>query len=152
MTTIKAQAERCMQAFLSEDYADYAAYLHTRMFEMLGGAEGLARLLGMATAHMQADGQSVTDIRIGEPGPPRAIGGWLVALVPQTTIVTQRSRRQSGRLEIRAFLVAISEDVGRTWQFIDAAWLQDPEFSAQYPELDSLELPAPTEPTFTPDP
>lgn len=72
--------------------------------------------------------------------------------MPHTVSLRQRGGRDSGRLELHASLVGISEDAGRTWSFLDAASLQDPAVLEVYPELAGLELPAPAEPVFHLDP
>ena len=103
--------------------------------------------LKRSTEAMRAQGISFTDVTIGTPEAPKKIGGWLIAIVPQHIRMTM----PKGELVQDSHLLAISEDDGKKWVFVDAGVLSKSKLAQVFPELDGkIEVPERKPPVFTP--
>jgi hypothetical protein len=127
--TIKEQAGKCAKALLSGDYATVAVYSHKRVLDLLGGKDGMIGILKRGAEGMTAKGVRIEDVTIGDPEMPQKVGEWLVALVPQKILI----KLPEGHLEQESHLLAISEDDGKNWTFVDVN--NRTKVEAAFPEL-----------------
>ena len=113
--TIKEQAGKCAKALLSGDFETVAIYTHKRVLDLMGGKDAMIEVLKRGSEGMKAKGVAIEDVTIGEPGKTEKIGEWLVALVPQRLVI----KIPDGHLEQDSHMMAISEDEGKHWTFVD---------------------------------
>jgi hypothetical protein len=78
---------------------------------------------------MKSKGVAIEDVTLGEPEKPRKIGEWLVSLVPQKILI----KLPEGHIEQESHLLAISEDEGKNWTFVDVN--NRTKFETAFPEL-----------------
>lgn len=141
---IQTEAKKCTTAFTSGDYDTFAYYTHPRVIAGMGGKTTMINALKNGMAQMKTEGVSFDSVEIGTPKPPQKIGTWLVTLVPQKLFM----KLPGGRLLQESHMVAISEDHGLTWRFIDLS----PHLEKVFPELDGkITLPKRPPPTFLPN-
>jgi hypothetical protein len=139
--TIKDQAGKCSKALLSGDFATVAVYAHKRVVDVMGGKETMIETLKRGYEGMRPKGVTLEDVTIGEPGKSRKIGEWLVALVPQVILI----KSADGRFEQASHILAISEDGGKNWTFVDVN--NRAKFEKAFPEfVGKIELPERTDP------
>jgi hypothetical protein len=142
-TTIKEQGGKCAKALLSGDFETVTVYAHKRVLELMGGKEAMIDILKRGAEGMRAKGVSLEDVTIGEPEKSQKIGEWLVALVPQTILI----KSPEGRFEQASHILAISEDEGKNWTFVDVN--NRTKFEKAFPELaGKIELPERSDPVL----
>ena len=90
-------------------------------------------------AKMRADGVTFETVTIKPPTWSHLSGPRWYAILPETlTMKTPRSR-----LIQESYFLALSDDAGATWQFLDGAGLDDKSVSRVLPDAPAtLELPA----------
>jgi hypothetical protein len=120
---------------------------------MIGGRDKMIETLRNGTEDMKARGNAILGAEVSEPKEVVPRGDKQFAIVPTTT----RMRVPEGTLRFKGFLIAISEDRGKTWTFIDGAGLvrepgKEKEKLAQVlPDFPpQLSLPAPEQPVLEP--
>ena len=142
--TLKEAAQQCASSLVSGDYATFAGYCNPRLLKGMGGAD---RMIASIKGGL-GEGASLTKAEIGEPGPVRDLGTWKVSLVPQTLFI----KVPGGRLKAESTLLAVSEDGGGSWTFMDSAPYHHPRFADNFPELaGKLDVPARKQPVFERD-
>jgi hypothetical protein len=133
---IKEQAGKCAKALLTGDFETVAVYSHKRVLEILGGKEAMIEILKRGSEGMKSKGVAIEDVTLGEPEKPRKIGEWLVSLVPQKILI----KLPEGHIEQESHLLAISEDEGKNWTFVDVN--NRAKLETAFPELaGKIELP-----------
>ena len=139
--TIKEQAGKCSKALLSGDFDTVVTYSHKRVIELMRGKEAMIATFKRNSEGMRAKGITLEEFTIGEPGKTQQIAEWLVALVPQRMLI----KMPEGRFEQESSMLAISEDEGKNWTFVDAN--NRTKFEKVFPELTGkIELPTRKEP------
>lgn len=143
--TMKRDAEKCGKALLAEDYPQVIAFTHKRVVAAIGGADALIAMLKSGRKAIRDTGHDFLEARIGTPETPRKIGEWLVALVPQEIVM----KAPGGRLRAESSLLALSEDEGRSWAFLDIGSIDPAQFAKLFPELaGKVSLPGRKQPVF----
>jgi len=146
--TIKQEAEKCAQAIKLEDYATVVKYTHKRVVDGMGGKEKMIAIMKQGRAQMRQGGYDFVDAKIGMASEPRKIGKWLTSYVPQEIVM----KVPNGRLHTESELLAISEDEGTTWVFIDLGPITPALFAQLFPELNGqITLPEKKKPIFHAD-
>jgi len=142
---IKQEAEKCAKALLAGDYEGVATYTHKRVITLMGGKEVLVASLKRGIEQMRADGYDFADASVGSPSEPKKIGAWITSMVPQEVVM----KVPGGRLHQESFLLAISEDEGMQWVFLDLGPITPAQFTQVFPELDGkISLPAKKSPVL----
>jgi len=145
---IRTEAQRCADALLSGDYATLIALTHPRTVQEMGGTEAAITVVRESMAELKADGVTLESVAIGPPQEPVASGAIVGVMVPQTKIL----KTSTGRLRLVGYLLAISEDGGGRWTFIDTSTLNDHSLREYFPGLaDVLKLPARPPPEKLPE-
>jgi len=116
-SAIKMQAMEMAKAVLAKDVDKLIKYMHPKVVESVGGKEKILQARDTANKYMQQFGAEIKKVTIGNPG---AIvnykNSWQTTL-PQTTEV----KVMAGSVILESTLIAISEDKGANWYFIDTA-------------------------------
>lgn len=142
---IKQAAEKCAKSLLTGDYEGFATYTHKRVVALMGGKEAMVAVLKREIERMRSEGYDFADAVIGNPAEPVKIGTWVTALVPEEVIM----KVPGGRLHQDAFLLAVSEDDGKHWAFLDLGPITPAQFAKIFPELEGkVQLPEKREPVF----
>jgi hypothetical protein len=128
---IKKHAEACAQAQMRLDFDKFIPYVPTKLLGFMGGKEGLTQTITKGTEEMKRRGITIERVTIGAPEKPKRHGTTLVSLVPQKLVMTT----PQGRLTTDSHLLAISENSGESWVFVDAASLNDEKLGILYPDL-----------------
>lgn len=125
---VQRLAEELNQAFTRGDYERMADLTWPGVVEEAGGREELIELLRGAAEDFKRKGVSVGAVRIDAPGVMVADGAHTFAVLPTATGATT----PRGKLAGRSFLLAISTDGGRNWQFVEGAGLVTPAERAEF--------------------
>jgi hypothetical protein len=111
---LKEQAERWAEAYVREDYEKVASLTLPKQVELMGGSEGMARIL---TRSLEGGGVKMLSIQVGEPEEVIPIERQLFAIVPTTL----KMREPRGVVVGNGFLIGVSNDGGETWTFVDGS-------------------------------
>jgi hypothetical protein len=150
---IRKLAAEDSAALTSGDYARLVQLTYPKVVEMIGGRDKMIETLQRGSEDMKARGSAILGAEVGEPKDVVTAGDKQFAIVPMTV----RVQVADGTLRSKGFLIAVSEDRGKTWTFIDGAGLvrepgKEKEKLAQIlPDFPSqLSLPAREQPVLEP--
>lgn len=115
IAAIKKKAEVLGQAILIGNYERQIDLMYHRLATVAGGRKALRTILEREERLNKAEGVVLVSISYGEPSPPLREGGCLFSLVPTHTVY----RTPEGKMIISEPLLAISEDGGKTWGFLE---------------------------------
>jgi len=114
----KAAAENSA-AYSSGNYARLVDLTYPKLVQMIGGRDQMIEMLRSGTEEMKAHGSAILGVEVSEPKKVVTVGDKQFAIVPEIV----RIQIEAGTLRSNGFLIAISEDRGETWKFIDGAGL-----------------------------
>ena len=150
---IRALAAESCAALTSGNYARVADFTYPKVVEMMGGRDKMIETTRQIIEDMKTGGVAILSIEVSEPERVVTANDKLFAVVPQ--VVRMQGPKKTARSN--GFLIAVSEDAGKNWSFIDGAALhekpgQERETLAQilpdFPAL--LSLPKWEPPVFEP--
>jgi hypothetical protein len=104
-------------ALASGNYARLVDLTYPKVVEMIGGRDKMIDTLRRGSEDMKAHGSAILGAEVSEPKEVVTAGDKQFAIVPMTV----RLQIPDGTLRSKGFLIAISEDRGKTWTFIDSA-------------------------------
>ena len=113
-TNIKIQANKLAEAVIQGDYAYVASSTPSKVVSMLGGRQKMIDLMKSST-----DGAKISAFSMGKPSDILSANGELQATISET--LTIEIDGQPGKLISKSTLIAISDDNGSNWKFIDTA-------------------------------
>jgi hypothetical protein len=128
---IKKHAERCSEAQMKMDFDKILPYVPKKLLELMGGPEVLRTKLVQGNAELKRRGVTIDAATIGTPEKPQKHVGVIASLVPMTTKLTT----PQGKLVATSHMIAISEDKGSSWVFVDTATVNEEKLGTLYPEL-----------------
>jgi hypothetical protein len=141
VATIKTHAQQCSDAQLRMDFDKILPYVPKKLLELMGGRDALKTKLAQGNAELKRRGVTIDSAAIGTPAAPQRHAGLLASLVPMTTNLTT----PQGKLVATSHLIAISEDNGASWVFVDTATVNDEKLGTLYPPLKGkLQIPPAT--------
>src|SRR5207248_2631782 len=120
-------------ALTAENYPRLVELTYPKVVEMIGGRDKMIETLRRGSEDMKAHGSAILGAEVSEPKEVVTVGDRQFAILPMTV----RVRVPDGTLRSTGFLIAVSEDHGKTWTFIDGAGLKEklvqvlPEFPPQ---------------------
>jgi hypothetical protein len=147
-TVIKTQAMDMAKALLKKDYVTFSKYMHPKVTAYAGGKTKLIQQMDTANAVAAKFGAEIKRVLIGNPGTIVTYNKELQAVLPQTT----EMKTGFGNLSLETTLVAISEDGGKNWYFVDTSIFNIKDLKKSLPNLSpELIIPPAKSPKFTPN-
>ena len=128
---IKKHAEQCSEAQMKMDFDKILPYVPKKLLELMGGPEILKTKLAQGNAELKRRGVTIDAAIIGTPEKPQKHDGILASLVPMTTKLTT----PQGKLVATSHMIAVSEDKGASWVFVDTATVNEEKLGTLYPAL-----------------
>ncbi len=114
-TTIKVQAMDMGNAVIRNNFNSFVKYMHPNIIEFAGGKEKMKTKMDSAYQVMKQFNVTFKRYWIGNPGEIVNHKNQLQAVLPQiTTMITSL-----GELTAETYMIAISDDKGKIWRFID---------------------------------
>ena len=114
-TVVKRQANIIAKALLNSDFKTVIAHTYPKAVTFGGGKEKLLQMMSNGINQMKAQGFSFEKISIGSPGKFYKAGTEIHCLIPETLIM----KTSRGRMSAKSNLLAISNDGGKSWSFLD---------------------------------
>lgn len=145
-SSIKTAAIDMGNALAQKNSKKFIGYMHPVMIELAGGEEQLRMISDSALKVFEQFGGRVSKISFGNPGEVLNHKKMLQSVVPQTLTLTSFV----GDVELSTSLIAISEDGGKNWRFIDTNLFSLKEIKSALPEISpSLVIPKSAPPKIT---
>lgn len=128
---IKAQAVEMTRALLKKDNQKFLSFMHPRVIEAGGGPEKVMQMMDTMQNQMVKFGAKVKKITIGNPSALiKEKNSWQCTL-PQTS----QFSFMGNEIEATTTLIAISEDQGRHWYFLDTSVYGEKRLKTLLPSL-----------------
>lgn len=117
LMTAKARAQEIGQAMIKGDFAKIVDATPAELFGQVGGSRDEAiAAIRRAMEAMQAQKVSLKEYRVETPEKLYKTDSHYFAIVP--TAVEMDSPK--GKIRVKAYLLGISPDAGKTWKFVDS--------------------------------
>ena len=146
-STVKAQAMEMAKAVLAKDVEKLVKYMHPKVVEAAGGKEKMLIARDTMNKYMQQFGAEIKKVTIGNPGTIISYKNELQTTLPQTTEV----KVMASLISAETTLIAISEDKGIHWYFIDTSIYRSDKVKKLLPNLSpDLVIPPMKPPKMTP--
>lgn len=152
---IRRELQKYWNAFVNNDFDTQLSYTHPLVFVLNGGKEEgrevvrqqMIKSTKQRGADMNGYGYHWAPIEIGQPTDIQEINGVIYALLPQTL----KEESFDGWDVTVTYLLAVSEDQGKTWTFTNVHWLDEITFYKVFPDINGkIAVPLLTEGTFVP--
>lgn len=142
-STIKSAAMDMGNALAQKNSKKFISYMHPVMIELAGGEEQLSIISDSALNVFEQLGGKVSKISFGNPGEVVSHKKVLQSVIPQTMTLTSFI----ADIELSTNLIAISEDGGKSWRFIDTNLFNINQIRSAMPEISpALVIPKSTPP------
>jgi hypothetical protein len=146
-SVIKGQAMEMGKALAAGDVETFSRFMHPSVIKMAGGKEKVREMADTMNKVFKQFGGSVTRILIGNPAKVISYRKTLQTTLPQTTSI----ETSFADIEVQSTLVAISNNQGKDWYFIDTSIYQESKIRSELPEISpDLVIPPPAKPKMTP--
>ena len=137
-----------MQYLMKKDFQSFSQFTYPKVVEMMGGREKMIAALEEGTKQMEAQETYFKNAYFGEPSKILSVGNELQCIVPQTI----EMKVPNGKLVTKTALIAISNDKGKKWYFIDSGGKDLSTLKNALPNLsEELVIPEKQEPAFYKD-
>lgn len=145
---IKNQAIKMKDGLLNKDYQTYSNYTYPITIKAMGGKTKFISSLKEKINGMEKEGLIFLNVTIGETNKILKVKNEL-----QTTIVQEIELKvPDGKIKSKSFLIAISDNNGKNWFFIDTSSKPISEIKKKIPNLSNELILLPKEnPEFTKD-
>lgn len=114
---IKEQAEIMGQSLLKKDFNSFCKYTYPKIIEMVGGKQKMVELMERGAKEMLSEGTDFQNVTFGKPSKIITMDNELQCTLPQTI----EMKVPNGKLVTNSTLIAISNDNGKNWYFVDAS-------------------------------
>jgi hypothetical protein len=112
---VKKQAKRFAVATFNGDFRTVIDLTYPKLVELSGGRDTMQKLITERIETLKKQGIMTFDGSVGSPGPFYKAGSQIHCLLPETIIL----RMFNGRYVGRSYLLAISDNKGKSWTFLD---------------------------------
>jgi len=128
---LNSQLQEMRKFFLAEDYANFINYTYPRLAEMAGGKENLIKLTKQSMEQLKNDGFKVVEIGFKDASDFYTKDNELQCTLRQVLIMDT----PKGMIESEYTMIAISEDDGLNWTFLDTSGKEKATMLKYFPNL-----------------
>ena len=130
-TTIKIQAMEMVRAVLDKDLDKLVAYMPPKLVADAGGKEKMMVARDTLNKYMKQFGAEIKKVTIGNPGKIISFKNQLQSTLPQMTEL----KFMASTITLESTLIAISEDKGLHWYFVDTNIYREETLKTSLPNL-----------------
>jgi hypothetical protein len=142
---LKKSGADMAKLFTEKDYAHYIKYINPKVIETVGGNDSMIVLLNKTLIGLKEQGLTINSMSTGDPLRIIITSSGLQSVVPEILNLGVKD----GRLEATSYLIAVSEDNGNTWTFIDTGGNTLDKLQTMFPTLSNdLVIPEKQQPKF----
>jgi hypothetical protein len=143
-SAIREGAETTAKAMERGDYGAVLDRSYPKLIKMGGGREEMLRQMEEVMGGMKKAGLTIGSITVGNPGDPVRGQGQHISIVP----IVMNVDGSKAVVTSNGYLLAVSNDKGATWAYIDGSSLTQEFARKVFPKFPpSLKLPEKQEPT-----
>lgn len=113
--TLMTSADSMATLFVKGDIKEYVRYVHPSIVKAMGGKNRMVSYLDSMVKSLKPQGVEFKNVQIAMGSKLFVVGSQLQAYVTQI----QELKVPRGRLMATSYLIAISDDIGKNWYFID---------------------------------
>lgn len=147
-TVVKKQANRFAKASFNGDYKTVLDLTYPKLIAYSGGRDTMQRLIKERIESLKKQGVIAFDGYVDEPGKFHNAGDQILCLIPEIVLM----KMFNGRYVNRTSLLAISDDQGKSWTFMDVGKMPTELLQRLVPNYNpDLVIPAPGKPMFFAD-
>lgn len=132
-----SQAKLMAAATTKKDFGKVADLTHSIVIELNGGREEMISKTLNLMKQMSESGYYVEGVKIGSPNYTVQEGKETFATISQEVVM----RFPAGKIVSKSFLLAISENKGKTWKFVDGQGLSNEGLKKRLSIPPKLEIP-----------
>jgi len=139
------QANDMGEKFITKDYKGFLKYTHPATVKTMGGDKKMLAEVTKSFQEFERDGIKILGITFGTPAKILTVNKELQCTLPQSI----EMRIPTGKVTAISTLLAISEDQGKNWFFLDTGSNDLMTMQMLLPQLsDELVIPPPSDPIF----
>jgi hypothetical protein len=143
--TLKKQADIVAKAMVNGDYVTVVEYMHPKVIQSAGGKQKMLQMMNAGMEQMKAQGISIQSATVGEPGKFYKAGTEIHCLIPNNI----RIKTPNSSIVTHSNLLAISQDGGKNWTFLDLNKGTIASIPKLFPNFNKdLKIPEPTMPSM----
>jgi len=128
---VKAQANDMARAVMAKDVNKLAGYMPPKLLAEVGGKDKLMVARDTVNKMMKQFGAEIQKITIGEPSRMVTYKKQLQTTLPQTTEI----KFMASKVFMESTLIAVSEDKGAHWYFVDTSVYRGDKVKSALPDL-----------------
>ena len=142
------QADDMGKKFIAKDYAGFLKYTHPATVKAMGGQQRMLQETVKSFQELEKDGIVFLDVKFGETSKILTVGNELQCTMPEII----EMHITGGKYTTISTLIAISEDKGNKWYFLDTGGNDLSLMQMLHANLSNeLVIPAPSDPIFEED-
>lgn len=142
---IKMSAIEMSRALIGKKSNVFLQFMHPSMVKLAGGKAQLSVITDSALTVFEQFGGKITKINYGNPSEVVEYKKIMQAVLPQSTFLTS----PLGDVELSSSLIAISNDKGESWTFIDTSLFGIEKIKSVMPDISpKLVIPKAVSPKF----
>jgi len=143
-----AQANDMGKKFIAKDYAAFLKYSHPATIKAMGGQQKMLQETKKSFQELEKDGVQFLSVKFGEPSKILTVGKELQCTIPEIV----EMHITGGKYTTISTMIAISEDKGNNWYFLDTGGNDLDLMQRLHANLSNeLVIPAPSDPIFEED-
>lgn len=128
---LNGNLKKMRQYFLAEDYNNFSNYTYPKVLQMMGGKEKMVKATSASMNQMKNEGFSFIDVSFKDPSSFLKKDGELQCSLTQVLLMDT----PKGKIQAEYTLIAVSEDDGKNWTFIDASGKSKETMLNYFPNL-----------------
>ncbi|GGH02460.1 hypothetical protein [Mucilaginibacter phyllosphaerae] len=145
---VKKQAQRFASASFNGDFKTVTDLTYPKLVALSGGRDEMQKLISERIEGLKKQGIIQFSGSVGSPGKFYKAGTQIHCLLPETIIL----KMFNGHYVSRSYLLAISNDMGKSWAFMDVGKMPPEVLYKLLPDYnDNLVIPTPGKPMFFTD-
>lgn len=129
--TLTVQAKQQADAVLNKDYEAAVLFMYPPIIKSMGGYKKALEKVKAAISDLEAKGGTVDKITVGQPSTIVQEELEYVAIVPTKMEMSFNGKK----VWASSYLVAITQDRGKHWYFLDGAAFPEKTLAQIYPKL-----------------
>lgn len=147
-SNLKSAGEKMVHLFVEKNYDEYVKFVHPQIIKLSGGKDKMIDAIKNSLKEIEDEGFAFNKVSIGTPSEIISTTADMESVVPQILEL----KAQGGLMVATSYLLAISNDKGKTWYFIDTSGKTLDQMKTIFPQLSNkLVIPEKTEPIFYKD-
>lgn len=114
---IKEQGKIATLLLIQNDFDGFCEYTYPKIIEKMGGKRKMIEILQKESQEMESKGISLLNATVGEPSPIITTKTEQQCTIPETI----EMKLPNGKLVTQSTLIAISNNSGKNWYFVDTS-------------------------------